>query len=228
MLYQLLPWYYFPLLSTESTNPIVHNLNVVKGEFVSSIDTIEAEGVNKTILLTTGKFSRLQMAPARVSLNMLRDNPDPKLFSKHFIPIAVLLEGNFESNYVNRIPDRLANAQEIQFKKKSIQTSMIVTGDADIITNYVSKKGNIYPMGYDRFTGQTYGNRNFLLNCIDFLCGNREILGLRGKELKLRLLDPAKIEKKAFIQWTNVVTPVVLVILFGILFNFIKRKKFEH
>ena len=225
---QLLPWYYFPLLSTESTNPIVHNLNVVKGEFVSSIDTIEAEGVNKTILLTTGKFSRLQMAPARVSLNMLRDNPDPKLFSKHFIPIAVLLEGNFESNYVNRIPDRLANAQEIQFKKKSIQTSMIVTGDADIITNYVSKKGNIYPMGYDRFTGQTYGNRNFLLNCIDFLCGNREILGLRGKELKLRLLDPAKIEKKAFIQWTNVVTPVVLVILFGILFNFIKRKKFEH
>ncbi len=223
---QLFPWYYFPLLQTENPHPIVHNLNSVKGEFVSSLDTIESGDVKKTILLTTGKFSRIQMAPARVSLNMLRDEPDPKLFNKHYIPAAVLLEGNFVSNYLNRIPDALARSPEIDFKDKSVENSMIVVSDADIISNYVSKKGNIYMLGYDRFTGQTYGNRNFILNCVDYLCGMKDILSLRGKEFRLRLLDPSKTEKAAAIQWINLLAPAILVIAFGLLFNFIRKKKF--
>jgi len=223
---QLFPWYYFPLLQTDNPHPIVHNLNSVKGEFVSSLDTIETGNVKKTILLTTSKFSRIQMAPARVSLNMLRDEPDPKLFNKQFLPAAVLLEGNFESNYINRIPEALANSPEIGFKNKSEETSMIVAGDADIISNYVSKKGGIYMLGYDRFTGQNYGNRNFILNCVDYLSGNKDILSLRGKEFRLRMLDPSKIENTAAIQWLNLLLPAALVVLFGILFNFVRKKKF--
>jgi ABC-2 type transport system permease protein len=225
---QLFPWYYFPLLQTDNAHPIVHNLNSIKGEFVSSIDTIENGNVRKTILLTTSKFSRLQMAPARVSLNMLRDEPDPKLFNRHYIPVAVLLEGIFASNYVNRIPDALANSPEIGFRNKSDETSMIVVSDADIISNYVSKKGNVYMLGYDRFTGQNYGNRNFLLNCVDYLAGNRDILSLRGKDFRLRLLDPSKTEKTGRIQWLNILLPALMVILSGIIFNFIRRKKYTR
>ena len=225
---KLFPWYYFPLLQTEGLHPIIHNLNAIKTEFVSSIDTIESENVNKTVLLTTGKFSRLQMAPARVSLNMLREEPDPKMFNKQNIPVAVLLEGNFTSNYVNRIPDQIASSSEIDFKKTSLLTSMIVVSDGDVIANYVSKKGNIYPLGYDRFTGQNYGNKNFILNCIDYLCGNKAILGLRGKEFKLRLLDAAKTENRAAIQWVNLLIPALIVLIFGFIFNFLRKKKFAR
>ena len=225
---QLFPWLYFPLLQTDNLHPIVHHLNTIKCEFASSLDTIEVEGVNKTILLSTSQFSRLQMSPARVSLNMLRDEPDPKLFKKHNIPVAVLLEGTFTSNYTNRIPDQLAASKEIDFKSTSLPTAMIVASDADIIANYVSKKGVPYPLGYDRFTGQNYGNKNFILNCIDYLCGNKEILSLRGKEIRLRLLDPAKTEKSSLIQWINILIPALLVVIFGFIFNYIKKKKFER
>ena len=225
---KLFPWYYFPLLQTEGIHPIIHNLNAIKTEFVSSIDTIESENVNKTVLLTTSKFSRLQMAPARVSLNMLREEPDPKMFNKQNIPVAVLLEGNFTSNYVNRIPEQIASSSEIDFKKTSVLTSMIVVSDGDVIANYVSKKGNIYPLGYDRFTGQNYGNKNFILNCIDYLCGNKAILGLRGKEFKLRLLDAAKTENRAAIQWVNLLIPALIVLIFGFIFNFLRKKKFAR
>ena len=225
---KLFPWYYFPLLQTEGLNPIIYNLNAIKTEFVSSIDTIESENVNKTILLTTSKFSRLQMAPARVSLNMLREEPDPKMFNKQNIPVAVLLEGNFTSNYVNRIPDQIASSSEIDFKKTSVLTSMIVVSDGDVISNYVNKKGNIYPLGYDRFTGQNYGNKNFILNCIDYLCGNKAILGLRGKEFKLRLLDAAKTENRAALQWVNLLIPAFIVLIFGLIFNFLRKKKFAR
>lgn len=225
---KLFPWYYFPLLQTEGLHPIIHNLNAIKTEFVSSIDTIESENVNKTVLLTTSKFSRLQMAPARVSINMLREEPDPKMFNKHNIPVAVLLEGNFNSNYVNRIPEQIVSSSEIDFKKTSVLTSMIVISDGDVIANYVSKKGNIYPLGYDRFTGQNYGNKNFILNCIDYLCGNKAILGLRGKEFKLRLLDAAKTENRTSIQWINLLIPTLIVLIFGFIFNFLRKKKFTR
>ena len=167
------------------------------------------------------------MAPARVSLNILHEEPDPKLFNRHNIPVAVLLEGTFSSNYINRIPDQLASSPEIDFQKKSIPTSMIITSDADMIANYVSKKGNIFPLGYDRFTGQNYGNRNFILNCMDYLCGNKDILSLRGKEFRLRLLDPAKTENHSSIQWINLLTPALLIIVFGLFFNIMKKRRYE-
>ena len=87
----LFPWYYFPLLNPTSKHPIVNNLNAIKAEFISSLDTVEADSVRKTILLTSSKFSRFQFPPARVSLNILREEPDPAAYNKQFIPVAVLL-----------------------------------------------------------------------------------------------------------------------------------------
>ncbi len=223
---EIFPWYYYPLLSAEGKNPIVNNLNMVKTEFASSIDTIEIENVTKTILLTSSKLSRLQAAPARVSLNILREKADPLMFNRRNIPIAVLLEGSFNSNYENRLPTAIATSRDIDFKVKSVDTKMIVVSDGDVISSYVSKKGNVYPLGYDRFTRQTFGNKSFILNCIDYLCDNKGVLELRAKEIKMRLLDPAKIEQPQFIQWLNVILPTILIIIFGLIFTFIRKRKF--
>ena len=225
---EIFPWYYYPLLSAEGKNPIVNNLNMIKTEFASSIDTIETESVTKTVLLSSSKLSRLQMAPARVSLNILREKADPQMFNRRNVPVAVLLEGSFNSNYENRVPEAIATSKDIDFKSKSENTKMIVVSDGDVIASYVSKKGNVYPLGYDRFTRQTFGNKSFILNCIDYLCDNNGVLELRSKEIKLRLLDPAKIEEPQFIQWLNVILPTIMIIIFGMIFSFIRKRKFTN
>ena len=223
---QLFPWPFFPLLNAGNNHPVVNNLNVVKGEFASSVDTIAVDNVKKTILLTSSEFSRLQMSPVRVSLNMLRYDQDPKLYNKKKIPTAVLLEGTFTSNFRNRIPEAIANSPEIGFKEKSIENKMIVVADGDIISNYVSKKGAIYPLGYDRFTQQSYGNRNFILNCVDYLCDDSGVIALRGKEIKLRLLDKAKLATAGWLKWTNVLLPLLLMMIGGSIHYIVRKRKY--
>jgi len=105
---------------------------------------------------------------------------------------------------------------------------MIVVSDGDIAASHVSKKGTIYPLGYDRYTQQTYGNKNFILNCVDYLCDDSGILELRGKEFKLRLLDTSKTENPGFLSWTNVLLPVTLVFLYGLIRIWLRKKKYTR
>jgi len=223
----LFPWYFSPLINPSSLNPIVHNLNAIKLDFASTVDTVQSDGVKKTVLLTTSGYSKTMLAPVRVSLNILKDEPDPKLFTKQNLPVAVLLEGNFKSNFKNRIPESIASSSEIGFRDRSVPARMIVVGDGDVISSYISKKGTILPLGYDRFTGQTYGNRNFILNCVDYLGGASALMSLREKEIKLRLLDPAK-TGSASIRWINTFVPIGLVILYGLIHAFVRRRKYER
>ena len=222
----LFPWYYFPLINPTAKHPIVNNLNAIKGEFMSSLDTVEASGVKKTILLSTSKYTKIQFPPARVSLNMLREQPDQLQYNKLYVPVAVLLEGTFQSNFLNRIPANIAESKEIGFKSSSDTTKMIVIADGDVIASHVSKKGTIYPLGYDRYTQQTYGNRNFILNCVDYLCDDSGILELRGKEFKLRLLDTSKTENSPFLGWLNVLLPVFLVFVYGLMRMWNRKRKY--
>ena len=224
---ELFPWYFSPLITPVSTHPIVHNLNAVKLDFASSVDTVEADEVKKTILLTTSIYSKALMAPARVSLNMLKEEPDKEQFNKPKLPVAVLLEGIFKSNYKNRIPEAIATAPEIGYREKSDLNKMIVIGDGDVIASYVSKKGTIYPLGYDRFTRETYGNLNFILNCVDYLCDDSGLMTLRAKELKLRLLDKAKTENTG-IRWLNTLLPILIIMLYGFIHLLIRRRKYER
>jgi ABC-2 type transport system permease protein len=221
----LFPWYFFPLLNPTSSHPVVHNLNAIKCEFTSTLDTVEAPGVSKTILLSTSKFSRSLISPVRVNLNMLKQDPDPSYFAQQYLPIAVLLEGKFQSVFKGRLSEEILNDKQIGFKESSPANKMIVISDGDIIANYVSKKGTILPLGYDRFTNQTYGNRNFILNCVDYLCDNENIVSLRGKEFRIRLLDPAKSEKK-FIGVIAMMVPVILVLIYGIIHFYVRRRKY--
>jgi ABC-2 type transport system permease protein len=221
----LFPWYFFPLLNPTSTHPIVHNLNAIKCEFASTLDTVEAPGISKTILLTTSKFSKNILSPVRVSLNILKEDPDPSYFSKQYLPVAVLLEGKFSSVFRGRVPEEILTNKEIAFKDAGVSNRMIVVADGDVISNYVSKKGNIYPLGYDRFTNQTYGNRSFILNCVVYLCGNENIVLLRGKEFRIRLLDTSKAENKS-LAWLAMLLPLMLVLLYGFIHFYIRRKKY--
>lgn len=215
----MLPWYYFPLVSPASNHPIVNNLNAVKCEFASSIDTVGNRDISKIVLLTTSKYSRTLNTPVRISLDILYKKPDPRMYNKSNLPVAVLLEGSFTSNFKGRVaPEILEDKEKFDFRENSVKTSMIVISDGDIIKNQLHySKGYPLPLGYDQYTNQTFGNKDFILNCIDYLCDESGLMTVRSRELKLRLLDKTKItNKKLSIQLTNVAIPILMILIFGI------------
>lgn len=224
----LFPWYYFPLLIPETKHPVVNNLDALKTHFVSSIDTIGRPFIRKTILLATSRYSRVTNAPTRVSLNVLRDKPDEKQFSKGPQTVAVLLEGEFESVFANRIPPQIEEDREIAFKERSVPTKMIVVSDGDMIRNEVNKtKDKILPLGYDKYTQREYANRDFIMNSVNYLLDKSGLIIARAKEFRLRLLDRQRIEKeRLWWQTVNTVFPVALIIIFGVIQNFIRRRKY--
>ncbi len=217
------PWPYYPLLFSEINHPISKGLDAIKCDFASSIDTIQ-NTIKKTILLTSSKQSRINPTPAKISLGILQNPPPIESFNKSQLPISVLLEGEFESVFKNRI---LPKEQSIDFKDKSKPTQMIVVADGDVARNSVSNNGDIYPLGYDRFINYTYpGNKKFVMNAIHYLCDDVGLTQLKSKEIKLRLLDKEKIASNMFlIQFINIVFPLLLLLIATLLFlNFKKRK----
>ena len=226
--YKLMPWFYFPLFAQSNNHPIVNNINLVKGEFSSTIDTMSNTGIKKTLLLSTSKYSTTQNAPARIDLRTVLQEPDARIFNRSYLPVAVLLEGEFESLYKNRITHGLDSLPQIKFKDKSVPTKMIVVADGDIIKNVVQHSTNrAYPLGYDIYSKQTFGNKNFILNAVNYLCDDSGLLEVRSRELKLRMMDRKKVTEEKF-KWQaiNTVLPILLVILYGILQAFIRKRKF--
>jgi gliding-associated putative ABC transporter substrate-binding component GldG len=219
-----LPWPYYPLLFSESNHPISKGLDAIKCDFVSSIDTIK-NTIKKTILLTSSEQSRLNPTPAKISLSILQNPPPMESFNKSQLSIAVLLEGEFESVFKNRI---LPKQQSINFKNKSKTTQMIVVSDGDIARNSLSNNGDIYPLGYDRFIKYTYpGNKKFVMNAVHYLCGDIGLTKLKSNEMKLRLLDKEKIAANKFlIQFINIVFALLLLLISTLLFLHFKKRKY--
>ena len=224
------PWYYFPLVNPASNHPIVNNLNSVKTEFVSSLDTIQVSNVRKSILLETSDYSRTVNVPVYINLNILQQEPDERMYQDPPQPVAILLEGIFESNYTNRIPPLVQFDKTIRFREQSKPTKMIVVTDGDVIRNQLHySQGYPLPLGYDQYTGQTFGNKEFILNAMNYLTEGEGLINIRSRELKLRLLDPAKAgNNKLFWQLLNVVVPVLLIILFGVLQAIIRKRKYAR
>jgi ABC-2 type transport system permease protein len=223
--YSPMPWYYFPIVIPESKHPIVNNLNAVRFDFVSSVDPVGSADVIKTPLLVSSKYSRVFATPARVTLDLMKEEPQLSQYNQPNKILALLLEGTFDSNFKNRVPATILSDPEIAFREKSEKTRMIVIGDGDVIKNGVRKSTNgIIPLGMDRYTGQVFGNKNFLLNCIDYLCDDSGLMAIRSKELKLRLLDKNRIDNDLlFWQVVNTAGPVLIIALFG-LFKFYRRR----
>ncbi len=225
---EFFPWYYFPILTPLSKHPIVNNLNAIKTEFISSLDTVSVPEINKTILLQTSPYSRIVRAPAFITLRVLREEPDESQYRNPPQPVAVLLEGNFESVFNNRIPPEIATNRDINFLAESENTKMIIITDGDIIKNQLHiPNGYPLPLGYDQFTGETFGNKEFILNALNYLVDQSGLIGIRSRELKLRLLDNSRINnQKLMIQIINVLLPVILVVITGLILNIMRRKKY--
>lgn len=220
------PWNFFPVITPNSNSIITDKINPVKMEFASSIDTIQNDIV-KTPLLVTSSNTRIMNTPAIISLEMLKQKQDPRLFNMSNLPVAMLLEGKFTSAFQHRLAPEMLENQAIAFKEKCDTTnSMIVVADGDIIRNDFSK-GQTLPLGYDRFTKEMYGNKEFLINCVNYLCGDKDMIPLRSREVVMRKLDQAKVDREK-INWQiiNVALPVIIVILIGFVIGFLRKKKY--
>jgi len=211
-------WYFFPILMPTINHPIVNGLNVIKTEFLSTLDTVVAPGVKKTFLLETSPYARTVNAPALVDLEILKKEPDERMFTKGPMPVALLLEGEFTSAFLYRIPPELADNPSLGFRPKSKPTKMIIIADGDLAKNqFHYSQGYPLPLGYDQYTKQTFGNKDLLLNVVNYLCDDSGLISVRSRELKLRMLDTAKVDKqRLFWQMLNIILPVLLISMFGI------------
>ena len=225
------PWLYFPLLVAPDNNPVTRNLNMIKSEFPALIDTVgNNEEIKKQSLLFSSVNSRVLNVPLLVNLEQLKEQVDPSTFNQPFNSVAVSLKGNFESVFKNRSVNSFISDTEFEFKEKSISTRMIVVSDADIIRNDVRHRPDgvfISPLGFDRYTQQTYGNKDFVMNAVHYLVDESGILNIRSREIKLRILDKARVKDER-VKWQiiNTVFPVLLVILFGVLLTFLRKRKY--
>jgi len=226
--FKLFPWIFYPLIMPNSQHPIVKNLDLIKTEFVSSIDTLSTSGIKKTILLTSSKNTRVTPVPFRVSLAITQFKLKESAFNQGFKPIAVLLEGTFKSLYANRIPTVIMEDSTIQFKEVSVPNKMIVISDGDMIKNDFNRAtGMIYPLGYDKYTNQTFANKQFLLNCMNYLLDDEGLLQLRSREVKLRLLDMKKVSlQKTKWQIYNVLSPPLIILFFSLIQYYLRKRKY--
>ena len=224
---KLLPWLFFPISSPSAQNPhiIVKGIDPVFFQFASGIDTTSNKEIKKTILLSTSPYSRAVSAPVKVDLNMARVQPEPEMFKQGNVPLAVLLEGTFHSLFEYR-PG--AKTDALPFNPSIDNGKMIVIADGEVIRNQRKKStGEIFPLGYDRYTNQQFGNKRFILNCMDYLCDDSGIIEIRAKEIKLRLLDKGKL-KRDRMQWQliNMLLPLALLLVFGFVNKTVRKVKY--
>ncbi len=230
---KLFPWYYHISAATTSIHPIVKNVDRINMFFPSTIDTIKTDAdIKKTILLTTSKYSRSQLQPMRLTFEILKTAPDPSKFNGGQKPLAVLLEGKFESFFKNRLTaDVQSNLEQmgVEFLEESKPTKQIVISDSDFAKNLVnSTNGQTEDIGYNKWERKYYkGNKDFVINMIEYMLDDGSILESRSKEIKLRLLDAVKTkDEKTKWQFINVGLPVVLLAIFGVIYHYIRRRRF--
>ncbi len=228
--YKFYPWVYFPIAFPYGNHPIVKNLNAVRFEFASSIDTVKTHGIKKTVLLAGSQYSRTINTPARIDLGILKKEPNPKEFNRANIPLAILLEGKFESVFKNRLTPELAQSDSFAFKTEGVPTAMIIVSDGDVIRNQVQgNTGKVYPLGYDRYTQQQFGNKNFIMNCMNYLLDDSGLIEVRTRDIQIRLLDKTLIkENKLKWQLINILSPVFIIILYGFIAGLLRKRKFAR
>lgn len=228
---QLLPWPYFPLLRNTSGHPIAKNLDYVLSQFPQSLDTVASRGISKTFLLSSSPEARVLNTPARVEWASVKNEEDLKTFTRKDVPVAVLLEGKFESLYANRLTSSMADSLSAAgqpFRASSpAGNKMIVVADGDLALNSVDQNEGPLQMGTNMYTKQQFANREFLLNALEYMLDQSGILETRGKDYTLRLLDKARFEdQKGFWQLVNILVPVLLVVIFIALYQYLRKMKY--
>ena len=225
------PWVFSPIVTPADGHPLTKNLDMIRIDFVSSIDTVgHNANIEKTVLLAASGNCRTVPLPTQVDLSIIGNRIAPEVFAHSGLIMGVLLEGQFGSAYANR-PLQVEGFSRQQFRRQSDATRMIVIADGDIIRNYFRQNGDQrepLPLGYDRYTRQTFGNKEFLLNAINYLCGFDELMESRSKEFKLRMLDRAKItEQRTLWQVVNVGVPLLIILALGLIFNAVRKRRYQ-
>lgn len=230
---KLFPWIYNLSVASDTEHPIAKNIDRVNFSFPGSIDTVKTNGpVTKTILLHSSRYSRTQLAPVRLTFEILKSSPDPAKFNDGNKALAVLLEGEFESFFKNRItPEFQVTLDNIgmKFLDKSKPARQLIVTDSDFAKNLVNPvSGETEDIGYNKWERRYYkGNKEFILNAVEYMLDEDNILTSRSKEVKLRLLDPVKTrQEKTFWQFLNVGLPLILLVLFGLVYRYVRKRKY--
>lgn len=227
-----LPWLFYPIFAPDGEHPIVRNLTSTWGRFAASIDTLPNKKLKKTVLLHSSETSRIANNPVNISLDLLSLKPTADMFRNPNNTAAVLVEGEFKSLFAHR--RAMKEKSPIPFKDGIQKNAMIVISDGDFIANQTNKERNqVFPLGFDKYASKAFNepvefaNKKFFLNCVDYLCDESNLIEVRSKKIELRLLDKAKVKsEKTKWQVLNMVLPIVLIILFGLLNFFIRRRKY--
>ena len=222
--YQQFNWKFAPQVYPKSSHPIVKNLGGIKFDFANPIDTLK-NGIKKTVLLQSSPYSKKIGTPAEINLNSVSEETEPSDYvNKGNLPLSVLLEGSFHSMFENRV---------LPFEQKSFKASgkankMIVISDGDLIKNQLDKNFQPVELGYDQRSGNLYDNKDFLINCVNYLLDDNGLINIRSKDLDLPLLDKEKVY--ANYTQTQLITiglPIVILLLFGAVFTFIRKRKYN-
>ena len=228
---QLVPWYYFPTLVPNSDHPIVRNLDVLKTDFISTIDLISND-INKTVLLTTSDHVHIKNAPVNIQLTDAMVQVDNQLFNRSNLPVAVLLEGQFKSLFRNRLASQFASLSEIGYKSQCDKpTQMIVVSDGDMIRNgtaYNEQGQYPFPLGYDRYTNVEFANKTFILNAINYLAGDEGMIDARPRNIDIRRLDLAKVrDQRGLYQFANLFYPILSVLILAVVVLVSRKIKYK-
>lgn len=228
--YERFDWYYHPVVSGSGLHPIGSNVDPVITEFPSTIDTVVTPEIKKTVLLASSQYSRILKAPARVSVNIVNIDPNFRGNRVSDLPIAVLLEGDFNSVFTNRLAPKIANNESIDFKERTKRNNkMVVVSDGNVAKNPVDKVKNMfYPLGFDKFTRTIkYGNKEFLMNVMNYLLGDTDLIPSRARGVKLRPLDKERaIFERTKWQTINIGVPILIVLVLGIVLAILRKKKY--
>ncbi len=222
--YTQYPWFYSPLIYPTLKNPIVSNLDGIKFQFASPIEPLN-NAIQKTILLQSSQYSRLVGTPVEVNLKMASERPDQKDFvGTGNYPVAVLLEGKFHSVYENRV----LPFKDSTFKTSGKEGKMIVISDGDVVRNQLDKNFQPLELGYDKWTNNLYANKEFMMNCVNYLLDDNGLINIRSKEVNLPILDKEKVYASyTYSQVITVAVPIVILLLFGGAFTFLRKRKYS-
>ncbi len=225
---RLLPWPFFPIVNEFTNHPCVRNLDAVSMKFVSTIDTIKVEGIHKIPLMNTSQYSKVIPSPVMVSINELKKEMNPEFFNSGPQTTAWIYEGKFTSLYKNRfLPN---NASKADFMADGNSTKILIVSDGDIARNDINPKtGQPMELGFDQFTETKFANADFLVNAMTYLVEEDGIINTRSKEVKIRPLDAVKLKEQKFTwQLINLLAPIVIIVIFGIIKYFIRKRKYAN
>ncbi|WP_242918114.1 gliding motility-associated ABC transporter substrate-binding protein GldG [Pontibacter liquoris] len=225
---EMINWRFYPLINSFSKHPITRNLDAVYTKFVGTIDTVKAEGIRKTPLLFTSRYSRVLQVPVPVTLEEARMEVKPELFQAGPQPVGYLLEGKFTSLFRHRRAPQGAADQQV--REQGVASKIAVFSDGDLVRNEIDPRTNRpYELGFDRYSNVTFANKELAMNTVHYLLDAEGLINVRSKEIELRPLDKVRVkEEKTYWQLLNLVAPLVLLLLFGLARFYLRKRKYAR